>query len=241
MKQFLFVRVLAFLLASVVFCIETFLPLAVRAQSSDGTDQFLLKVAAPNRTVGSDDRPNVLFIVVDDLNVALGSYLDSAPHPQYATARTPNLDRLAAEGIRFEYAYAQNPVCNPSRASFLSGLRPSSTNIYGNATYWRNRFGDDLRLLPEHFHDYGYFTARVGKIGHNSFEHAMFQSLRCRENPNGGSIYRDTCLESIFRRCVTTPGRRDRKRACREPKFSLLSGAGEAFRCPGVLPPNLHA
>jgi uncharacterized sulfatase len=172
MKQFLFVRVLALLLVN-VFCIETFLPLAVRAQSSDGTDQFLLKVAAPNRTVGADYRPNVLFIVVDDLNVALGSYLDSAPHPQYATARTPNLDRLAAEGIRFEYAYAQNPVCNPSRASFLSGLRPSSTNIYGNATYWRNRFGDDLRLLPEHFHDYGYFTARVGKIGHNSFEHAI--------------------------------------------------------------------
>ena len=61
------------------------------------------------------------------------------------------IDRLAAEGIRFEYAYVQNPVCNPSRASFMSGLRPSSTNIYGNATYWRNRFGDDLRLLPEHW------------------------------------------------------------------------------------------
>ena len=102
MKQFLFVRVLAFLLASVVFCIETFLPLAVRAQSSDGTDQFLLQVAAPNRTVGSDDRPNVLFIIVDDLNVALGSYLDSAPHPHYATAKTPNIDRLAAQSVRFE-------------------------------------------------------------------------------------------------------------------------------------------
>jgi len=57
--------------------IATFLPLAAPAQSSDGTDQFLLQVAAPNRTVGSDDRPNVLFIIVDDLNVALGSYLDS--------------------------------------------------------------------------------------------------------------------------------------------------------------------
>jgi len=69
--------------------IATFLPLAAPAQSSDGTDQFLLQVAAPNRTVGSDDRPNVLFIIVDDLNVALGSYLDSAPHPHYATAKTP--------------------------------------------------------------------------------------------------------------------------------------------------------
>ena len=122
---------------------------------------------------GPDDRPNVLLIIVDDLNVALGSYLDSTPHPQYATAKTPNIDRLAAEGIRFEHAYVQNPVCSPSRASLLSGLRPSSTDIYGNGTYWRTKLGDDLRLLPEHLHDHGYFTARVGKIGHNSYEHAI--------------------------------------------------------------------
>ena len=156
-----------------VLGIATFLPLAVRAQSSDGTDRFLLQVAAPNRTVGSDDRPNVLFIIVDDLNVCLGAYLDSVPHPHYATAKTPNLDRLAAEGIRFERAYVQDPLCNPSRISFLSGLRPSTTGIYNGQTYPRTSIGDDLRLLPEHFHDHGYFTARVGKIGHNSFEHAI--------------------------------------------------------------------
>ncbi|MFP6616547.1 MAG: sulfatase, partial [Candidatus Hydrogenedentota bacterium] len=114
-----------------------------------------------------------LFIIVDDLNVALGSYLDSAPHPQYASAKTPNIDRLAAEGILFERAWVQNPVCSPSRASILSGLRPSSTDIYGNQTFWRDKLGDDLRLLPEHFHDQGYFTARVGKVSHNLFEHAI--------------------------------------------------------------------
>ena len=156
-----------------VFCIGSFLPWAAIAQSGDRTDQFLLEAAAPNRAVGPDDRPNVLLIIVDDLNVALGSYLDSARHPQYATAKTPNIDRLAAEGIRFERAYVQNPVCSPSRASLLSGLRPSSTDIYGNGTYWRTKLGDDLRLLPEHLHDHGYFTARVGKIGHNAFEHAI--------------------------------------------------------------------
>ncbi len=102
---------------------KTVLPRAAIAQSDDKTDRFLLQAAAPNRTVGPDDRPNVLFMIVDDLNVALGSYLDSARHPQYATARTPNIDRLAAEGILFEHAYVQNPVCNPSRVSFLSGLR----------------------------------------------------------------------------------------------------------------------
>jgi len=151
----------------------TFLPLAAPTQSSDGTDRFLLQVAAPNRTVGPDDRPNVLFIVVDDLNVALGSYLDLAPPPHYATVKTPNIDRLAAQGVRFEYAYVQNPVCSPSRASMLSGLRPTSTDIYGNKTSWRDKLDDDLRLLPEHFHDFGYFTARVGKISHNTHEHAI--------------------------------------------------------------------
>lgn len=147
--------------------------LEVRAQSADGTDRFLLKVAAPNRTVEADDRPNVLFIIVDDLNLALGSYLDSAPRPHYATVKTPNIDRLASQGVRFKHAYVQISVCSPSRASILSGLRPASTGVYGNKTFWRTKIGDDLRLLPEHFHDHGYFSARVGKVGHNSHEHAI--------------------------------------------------------------------
>lgn len=157
----------------IAFIIATLLPHAVQAQSSDGTDQFLLQAAVPNRDVGPDDRPNVLFIIVDDLNVALGSYFDSARHPQYATAKTPNIDRLASQGVRFEHAYVQVPVCSASRVSFLSGLRPSSTEIYRNRPFWREKIGDDLRLLPEHFHDQGYFTARVGKIGHNTYEHAI--------------------------------------------------------------------
>ncbi len=156
-----------------VFCIALFLSLAAPAQPEDRTNPLLLATAAPNRAVGPEDRPNVLFIIVDDLNVALGSYLDSAPYPQYASAKTPNIDRLAAEGIRFERAYVQNPVCSPSRASFLSGLRPSSTDIQETKTPPRTTIGKDLRLLPEHFHDNGYFTARVGKIGHNVFEHVI--------------------------------------------------------------------
>ncbi len=130
-----------------MFCIALFQPQSATAQSEDRSDQFLLlPAAAPNRAVGPDDPPNVLLIIVDDLNVALGSYLDSAPYPQYASAKTPNIDRLATQGILFERAYVQNPVCSPSRASFLSGLRPSSTDIYGNATFWRDKLGDDLRL-----------------------------------------------------------------------------------------------
>ena len=156
-----------------VLCVASFMSVATVAQSADRTDPFLLRTSPPNRVVEPGDRPNVLFIVVDDLNLAVGSYLDSVPHPQYASAKTPNIDRFAAESVRFERAYVQNPVCNPSRASFLSGLRPESSGINDVLTDWRTKMGDDLRLLPEHFHDHGYFTARVGKIGHNIFEHAI--------------------------------------------------------------------
>jgi uncharacterized sulfatase len=130
-------------------------------------------MAAPLRVVQDEDSPNFLFIIVDDLNTALGSYTDSATRPHYATVSTPNLDRLAAEGIRFTNAFAQNPLCNPSRASLLSGLRPDTVDVHDIATWPRHKIGDELRMLPEHFDDHGYFTARVGKVGHNSFEHAI--------------------------------------------------------------------
>ena len=112
------------------------------------------------------DRPNVLFIAVDDLNVALGTYGD------YPTAKTPNIDRLASEGIRFDRAYAQDPLCNPSRTSFLSGRRPASTNVYGNFVAPRTHMGDVV-MLPELFRANGYFTARVGKIAHGRYEDSV--------------------------------------------------------------------
>lgn len=112
------------------------------------------------------ERPNVLFIVVDDLNVALGAY------GAYPTAKTPHLDRLASAAVRFDRAYAQDPLCNPSRTSFLSGRRPPATDVYGNFTAPRHKLGE-VAMLPEYFRSRGYFTARVGKVAHGRYEDSV--------------------------------------------------------------------
>ena len=101
---------------------------------------------------------NVLFIASDDLRPELGAY--GTPMIQ-----SPNIDNLAARGTRFDNAYAQYPVCNPSRTSLLTGRYPTQTGVMNNNDYFRRKFPDWV-TLPQYFKNNGYATLRSGKIFH---------------------------------------------------------------------------
>jgi arylsulfatase A-like enzyme len=108
------------------------------------------------------DRPNVLFIAIDDLNDWVGC-LGGHPH-----VKTPNIDRLARRGTLFTNAHCQGPLCNPSRASLLTGLRPSTTGIYSLQP--GIRAVPSLKehvTLPQHFAAHDYFTFTAGKVYHD--------------------------------------------------------------------------
>ena len=110
-------------------------------------------------------KPNVLFLMADDMRVELGCYASRFD------AKTPNLDALAKSGVRFDRNYCQFPLCNPSRASLLTGRTPANTGVLGNRTDFRKEHPDWV-TLPQLFKNHGYVTVRAGKIYHGGIDDA---------------------------------------------------------------------
>ena len=110
----------------------------------------------------SATRLNVLFIAVDDLRPELGCYGNQQ-------VQTPHIDSLAAAGVRFERAYCQFPLCNPSRTSLLTGRHPNTTGVFDNSVYFRTAHPDWVSL-PQFFKSHGYVAARTGKIFHGGID-----------------------------------------------------------------------
>jgi len=120
-----------------------------------------LDAAAQER---AQSRPNVLFIAIDDLNDWIGCL---GGHPD---VKTPNLDRLADHGVLFTNAHCSAPACNPSRASLMTGILPSTSGVYHNPDPWRESPAlKNIITLPQHFMAHGYRVVGGGKIYHGAF------------------------------------------------------------------------
>jgi arylsulfatase A-like enzyme len=129
--------------------------------------QFLSTLAAAPRFLRAHTptaRRNVLFIAIDDLNDWVGCL---GGHPD---ARTPNLDRLVSRGVLFTNAHCNAPLCNPSRASLMTGIRPSTSGVYENNQPFRlSKVTRDAVTLPQHFRASGYRAIGGGKIYHGAY------------------------------------------------------------------------
>ena len=128
--------------------------------------------STPEQQTPQKTNPNVLFIAIDDLNDWLGCMNG---HPN---AKTPNMDRLADQGVLFTNAHCQAPLCGPSRASLMTGLRPSTTGIYGmiddDKIKSDNPATADIKFLPEYFKEQGYYTMGIGKLFHEHAPQGLF-------------------------------------------------------------------
>lgn len=138
------------------------LPLAVYIFALFSASAPSFPPASPAVSAAPAPKYNLLFIISDDLRPALGAYGNKV-------VKTPNIDALAIRGTRFDHAYAQFPLCNPSRSSLLNGHYPTQTGIMDNNTYFRAKHPDYV-TLPQYFKEHGYATLRAGKIFHGGID-----------------------------------------------------------------------
>jgi arylsulfatase A-like enzyme len=172
--------------------------------------------------------PNVLFIMSDDMRVELGCY-GSMFH-----AKTPNLDALAKSGVRFDRNYCQFPLCNPSRASLLTGRNPTKTSVLGNRTDFRAAH-PGWTTLPQLFKENGYASVRAGKIYHGGIDDAKSWSATSDKGgatDNGGGAPAGKTMvipraQIAMPDGVLPPLPADNDRAAYSDRIVVLDGNGE--------------
>lgn len=148
---------------------------------------------------------NVLFLMSDDLRPELACY-------GHLQVKSPNIDKLAAAGVRFERAYCQFPLCNPSRTSLLNGRHPTTTGVLDNVTWFRFAHPDFV-TLPQHFKANGYASLRSGKIFHGGIDDTDAWTAGGEKRDFDGP-----------RREVTPPP----NRAQQSDRFIVLEGDGQS-------------
>ncbi|WP_044303617.1 sulfatase-like hydrolase/transferase, partial [Rhodopirellula sallentina] len=121
---------------------------------------FILAAVLVGHGDALGQKPNVLFLAIDDLRPELGCYGSEI-------AITPNLDKLAADGLLFNRAYCQQAICSPSRASLMTGARPDTIGVVENYAYFRD-LNPDIVTLSQHFIANGYEAIYSGKIFHHN-------------------------------------------------------------------------
>ena len=204
-----------------------------------GVSLIALGCVVANFAQADDAKPkplNVLFIISDDLRTEPGCY--------GGRAITPNIDALAKAGVRFDRAYCQFPLCNPSRSSLMTGRYPTTTGILGN----RGFFGDahpDFVSLPRYFKEHGYTTLRTGKIFHGGIDDTAAWTEGGEARGTGGEDAADSDAKAAGKQAqpespqspqakgdpkkAAPAGRAQLTKAQQSDRFIVLPGDGSNF------------
>lgn len=184
---------------------------------------ILLSACTSGQTAQADDstprQMNLLLIISDDLRNELGCYGSEL-------AKTPHLDALAAKSVRFDRAYCQFPLCNPSRSSMLTSRRSTTLGVFGNRT-WFGSENPQVVSLPKYFKQHGYDTVRAGKIFHGGIDDADAWTRGGQDRYYGTGVTAEVLRQRRNQASAEESQRPTLTKAQRSDRWVVLNGDGE--------------